>query len=209
MELIDRSYPERTRVVLIRHAEIAEQAQGRCYGRLDLGLSRRGVRHARELACVLKGTRFNAIYTSPCRRAVETAECLASVSGLVPIEHGGLHELDFGELEGLTYEEIERRHPTLYERWMSDPTSVTFPGGESSRDLQRRSLAALRSLRKQHAGELIGLVTHAGVIRTLLADALGMPNGLIFRIDQAYCGVSIVDWIEGRPLVRVVNASYQ
>ena len=137
------------RLLLIRHAEPSEDARGRCYGRLDVGLSPHGREQAGELARALAGTRLEAVYSSPRRRAVETAAALDPSS----VVDERLRELDFGEFEGRTYDEIAASHPEVYRRWMETPTEVRFPGGESYSELRRRVLAAVHDLRGRHDSE--------------------------------------------------------
>jgi alpha-ribazole phosphatase len=192
-----------TRVILLRHAEPADDARGRCYGRLDVGLSAAGFEHARRLPASLSPLDYDAVYTSPRVRARQTAEPLASARGLSPVIDDELRELDFGELEGRRYEEIEASEPELYRAWMETPTRVRFPGGESYADLRVRGLRGLERIRARHDAALV--VTHGGIIRAALADWLGMPDEAIFRLDQSYCGTSVVEWLDGVPIVRLLN----
>ena len=193
------------RLLLIRHVQPEAHAQGRCYGSLDIGLSSRGERSARHLARVLGTVPLAAVYTSPRVRARRTAEPLAAASGLSPAVVEALRELDFGDFEGRRYEDIAREHPQLFAAWMSEPTRVRFPGGESFADLRLRVLAATARIRQRHPGQVAAVVSHSGVIRAVLADALNMPAQAIFRLEQSYGGISIVDWVGGTPIVRLVN----
>ena len=192
-----------TRLILIRHCEPAEDARGRVYGTLDVGLSARGRAQAAELVDRLDGVAVDAIRTSPRRRARETAEPLAAARGLRPSEDDDLRELDFGDFEGRTFDEIAEAEPELYRIWMETPTEVRFPGGECYTDLKARTLRALE--RSVAIGESIVVVTHGGVVRGALAEWLGISDQAIFRIDQRYGGITIVDLIDGFPLVRLVN----
>ena len=193
-----------TRVILIRHTEPSE-VDGRCYGSLDVGLSVRGRARARAIARALASMELAAVYSSPLRRALETAGPVASVHGLSPIPSPAFRELDFGELEGRRYDEIARERPELFRTWMDDPTAVRFPAGESFSDFSERVRVEFESVRGHHVGEEVGVVAHGGVTRTILAAALGVPDAAIFRLDQSYGGVSVVDWISDTPVVRVVN----
>jgi broad specificity phosphatase PhoE len=186
-----------TRLLLVRHGEPAEEAHGRCYGTLDVGLSERGREQARRLA----GLPVDAVYSSPRRRALETAACL----GVEPTVDERLRELDFGTLEGRTYDEIEASEPELFRRWMETPTEVRFPGGECYADLQARALAAAGTIRERHDGETVAIVSHGGVIRAILADALAMPPAAIFRLAQDYGAVSELEWVDGVPVVLRTN----
>jgi len=186
-----------SRVTLVRHAE--PSVVGVCYGSLDVPLSDRGREQAARLADDLRGERFDAVVSSPRARAVETAAALG-----FPVQTDDrLRELDFGEFEGRTYEELERNEPDVYRVWMETPTQVRFPGGESYGDLRARATVALQELRAQHESLLV--VTHGGVIRAALASWLELPDHAIFRLDQRYCGRTVVDWLGPEPIVRILN----
>ena len=191
--------------MLVRHAEPAEDAHGLCYGSLDVGLSDEGRRHAAELATVLAETSYDAVYTSPRLRARETASPLAAARGLTPVVVDDLREIDFGEFEGRRYDEIEESEPELFRAWMETPTRVRFPGGESYADLRVRALRALDTINAVHTCSVV--VTHGGVARAGLAEWLGMPDEAIFRLAQSYGGITIVDWLDGAPVLRLLNGS--
>ena len=116
-----------------------------------------------------------------------------------------LRELDFGELEGRAYDEIAVSDPELYEQWMTTPTTVRFPGGESYADLQERVDAGIASLVEQDDGGLVVVVTHGGVVRAVLRSVLGFPAERIFRIAVEPASVTTLDWADCEPLVRAVN----
>ena len=195
-----------TRLLLVRHAETDPAMRWRCHGRLDVELSAEGRRQAGELAAALAELPLASVYSSPLSRALDTARAIAAARGLEPVADDGLLEIDFGELEGLTYEEIEAERPEVFRAWMEAPTSVRFPGGESFADLRARVVEAVGAIRERHAGEAAAVVAHGGVVRAVLADVLGLDDDAVFRLDQAYGGLSVVDWVGEVPLVRVVNA---
>ena len=195
-----------SRLVLIRHAEPDESARGRSYGSLDVPLSAAGRQQAEALVQALEDVEIDAIFTSPLRRARETAAPLGTARRLQPVAHEGLRELSFGELEGQTYADIERERPELYESWMTDPTGTRFPGGETFAELRERALAAAADVRASH--NTAAVVAHGGVTRAILADALAMPDEAIFRLDQPYGAISVVDWIDGAAVVRAVNLGF-
>jgi broad specificity phosphatase PhoE len=188
-----------SRLILVRHCEPQEDARGLCYGRLDIGLSDAGREHAQRLAAAFARHEWEAVYSSPRLRARETA---VAVNRDVVIDDG-LREIDFGELEGRTYDEIAASDPELYRAWMERPTTVHFPSGESFAELKVRALEALDRIRAAHEAAIV--VTHGGVLRAGLATWLAMPDEAIFRLDQRYGGVTIVDWLDEVPLVRLMN----
>lgn len=195
-----------TALWLIRHPQPESGAEGRCYGSLDWSLSEEGKLQARAIARKLRSEPLAAIYTSPRRRCRQAAELLAA-ERTCPLEAlEALRELDFGDFEGRRYEDIEQAHPALYREWMENPTEVQFPGGECFRAMQARVLASASILRARHAGENIALVTHGGVVRIILADALGILPRHIFRIAQRHGAINLLRYFEDVPLIEFVNA---
>lgn len=193
------------RLVLVRHGEPDAAIRGRCYGRLDVSLSPRGRTQMRHTRRRLAGAPIAAFYSSPARRAVESARILASNRGSVST-CDGLREIDFGHFEGLAYSEIAERFPRLYEQWMSAPTTVTFPGGEPFEDMVSRVRAALDAIRAAHPSQVVAAVSHGGVNRIALGSALGLDLSRMFVIDQGYASISVIDYFGTAPLVRLVNA---
>jgi alpha-ribazole phosphatase len=205
VELPDRGAA--TRLLLVRHAEPDPSARGRCYGRLDVPLSPEGRRRAEMLGAALAASPLGGVYSSPLLRALDTARALAAPQGLEVVVDDGLRELDFGELEGLSYDAIRTGWPELFRGWMERPTSVTFPGGEGFADLRARVLPALAAIRARHEGEAVAVVAHGGVVRVVLADVLELADGAIFRFGLDFAGVTVVDWLEGSAVVRAVNTA--
>lgn len=194
------------RLILVRHAETELSARGRCYGSLDVGLSPLGRAQCVALEASLAEEPVAAVVSSPRVRALETAGAIARPHGLEVGVENDLRELDFGDLEGRTYDEIAARLPELYAAWMTTPTKVRFPGGESYADLKARALAAVERLRASHAGAAVVAVTHGGVVRAVVSEALGMPAEHIFRLAVDPASLTVVEWLQGEPLVRCVNS---
>ena len=195
-----------TRTILVRHTEPEASALGRCYGRLDVDLSERGRRRADAVGAALAEFGVQVLYSSPLRRAEETARLIGARLGLEPRVHEGLAEIDFGQLEGRTYDEIAASEPALYRLWMERPTAVRFPGGESYSDLRDRVSDVFAEIRGEHSGSVVAVVAHGGVIRAILAPVLGLGDDEVFKIPQDYGGVSIVDWFDDIVIVQVLNA---
>jgi alpha-ribazole phosphatase len=193
------------RLILVRHGEPDEWARGKCYGKLDVSLSARGSEQARRAALWLARWPLAAVYTSPRRRAKESAEVIAAMHALDVRVEEGFCEIDFGEFEGLAYDEVAARYPQEYQAWMERPTEVTFPGGESFATMRERVERTAAQVRRAHSGESVALVTHGGVARIILAGALRMNASDIFRLAQSYAGVSVVDYYGETPVVRLVN----
>jgi len=193
------------RLIFVRHAEPDEAMRERVYGRLDPPLSPRGRAHAEELAATLAREPVAAVYTSPQLRARETAAPLARLLGLEPLVEPDLREIDFGELEGLTPAEAAELHPVAAD-WLTSPAAAVFPGGESVAAVRDRTVAAAERIAARHPAAVVAVFGHAVAIRTILAQALAMEPDALFRIDQSYGGISVVEWFGGSLFVRVVNA---
>lgn len=195
-----------TRLLLCRHGEPDRSVRGRICGSLDVGLSPRGRRQADHLAAALASSRLEVVYTSPLRRALDTARPVGAEHGLAPVPRAELREIDFGVLEGLTYDEAAATYPAVYRAWMEEPARIRFPGGESYADVRARAVGALTEIVERSDGGAVAVVAHGGVIRAVLAFCLQMRPEAAFRLDQRYAGVNVVEWLDGVPLVRLLNA---
>jgi broad specificity phosphatase PhoE len=196
-----------TRVYLCRHGETESSAAGRFCGTLDVGLSPVGVEQARVLGAALAGSSPSAVYSSPLRRARETATLVAAACGLEVAEAQGLVEVDFGELDGLAYEEASASFPDVYRAWLESPAAVRFPGGESLDELRARASRALEEIVARHPDSSVAVISHAGPLRVLLADALMAPGETLFGIAVDHASWSLVEWLDdGIPVVRSLNA---
>ncbi len=193
------------RLILIRHGEPEEAARGRCYGKLDVGLSARGVAQIARVAQHLRDVPLSAIYSSPRRRASESAAVIAQSHALEVKVEDALAEIDFGAFEGLTYDEVAAKFPVEYSMWMQHPTRVQFPDGESFAQMQRRVRAVIKRIRARHRGQTVAVISHGGVNRIVLAAALGIKSRDIFRIGQCYASVNVIDFYDATPQVQLMN----
>ena len=140
-------------------------------GVTDIALDEVGHAQAKSLSERLQ-VDVAAVYSSPLKRAHETALALHSNPVLMP----GLQELHQGDLEGMKVVEAMDRYPDFFQGWAVDPGSVTAPGGENLGNCQQRGLRALDEIRAGHEdGELAMLVSHQMVIATALCAIAGSP----------------------------------
>ena len=187
-----------TRFLLLRHAETAGNAEGRTQGRRDPPLTERGRAQAALLGEALAAYHPVALYSSPASRARTTANEVARVCGLEVQVDERLHEMDHGDVDGLTGEEIQERFPEFLERWRhDDPADLRMPGGETFREAQVRMLAAAADIASRHTESEVVVVSHNLSLHTLLCEALGVPLSAFrsFRIDLA--SLSVAELREG------------
>jgi broad specificity phosphatase PhoE len=114
-------------------------------------------------------------------------------------------EIDFGDFEGMAYDEIAARYPDLYRQWMEASTTVQFPGGESFATMRLRVLRAFDALSAAHAGETAVVVSHGGAIRAIVARTLGMAGEDIFHLAQDHGAINRIDLVDGFAVVSLLN----
>jgi broad specificity phosphatase PhoE len=173
-----------TTLVLVRHGETDWNRERRFQGRADQPLNEAGRDQARALAKLLHDEPVSALYTSPLRRASETAEILAETFGLQAKPLDALLEIDVGAWEGLTIDEVRAMHPEQAdEDWRSG-----WDDGETYEELSKRVVPALMELGLKHEGNQVLAVTHAGPLRAAIAASMRLSyddaRPLIGRLEN-------------------------
>lgn len=197
--------PKPTRLYLVRHGQVADGHTDRYHGQNDVPLSPEGVRQLEELAGRLRPAPLTAVYASDLTRSLMGARSLANGRGIKPQTYPEFRELHFGLWEGLTFTEIAEGYPAELQARFLDLAHYRIPGGESLMDVYARAVPKLKGILARHPGEHIALVAHAGVNRVILCDALNLPFEHIFRLDQHYGCLNIIDYFPDFTLVRLVN----
>ncbi len=167
-------------LVLVRHA--TTPATGKRLGGWTPGvhLDEAGVAQAEDTAQRLADLKVAAVYASPLERTQETAKIVAKPHGLRVRTRKGIGEVDYGDWTDKPLGQLRRR-----KQWASiqaTPSRVTFPGGESIRGAQRRAVDATEDLAAEHADQIIVLVSHADVIKAIVAHHLAMPLDAFQRL---------------------------
>ena len=195
------------KLILVRHGETASNRDGLGLGRQDVPLTEKGRLQAQALAEALAGEEIAAVYSSPLRRAYETAAAIAAPHGLDVVTDEGLTEMDVGELDGLTFREMRERHPEFVSRWLGEEAgTLAMPGGgESLQDVQSRAAEAVRRICERHEGGTVVAVTHNFVIHALLCEALNMAICDFRRLRHDLAATSLLDVRGGRMVVVHMN----
>ena len=190
---------------LLRHGQTEHTPERRFSGRNELPLSLTGRAEAEAAAVRAAGLGIEVIIASPLRRTRETAEIVAAELGLPVQFDPDLVELDFGDVEGLTFDEAREKHPLAARRFMSDIT-VAAPGGESIVDVGSRVSRARRRILSDHAGKTVLVVSHVTPIKLFLAAGLGTGDEVVHRVFLDAASLCTVAWSsDGRTSVRLVN----
>jgi broad specificity phosphatase PhoE len=195
------------RLLLIRHGEVDANVEYRFLGRRDDPLNENGLAQAQRLASLASTLPIDLVVSSPKDRARTTAQAIAEATGSTMSCDQRLVELDFGDWEGLTREQIIDGDPVRREfilRWDRDP-ALAAPGGESLGAVQERVVGFADEIVRDHAGETLAVVSHMGPIKALLCAALGVPLTATRHLFLDPATVSVVDW-STRPVIRLVNS---
>jgi broad specificity phosphatase PhoE len=163
------------RIILVRHGETEWNVTLQYQGHAGIPLNERGLEQARIAAERLRRLHIDALYASDLTRAWQTAEVIGRELKLTPKALPELREIDVGQWEGLTPEELYRRFPEHMREYERDPARTVRLGGESYAQLQARALLALQTIEANHRdSETIVAVSHGGTIRALLCHVIGL-----------------------------------
>ncbi len=148
------------------------------------------------------------IYSSPLKRALASAEILGKTLSLEVKPEETLKERSFGKWEGLSINEIVSLYPDDFERWRLNPAKFSPPDGESTIEVSKRASEALKKIIKNHKNSQIFITAHGGINRVILCNILGMPLENIFRIEQDFACVNIIEFYEKTPVVKLINGVF-
>mgnify|MGYP002640005917 FL=1 len=195
------------RVYLFRHGETANSKEVSFNGHFDVGLSAKGEDQFKGWAQLLKDEPFTAIYSSDLKRTRIGAQSLGEPHKLEPVAYPELRELSFGEWEGLSVTEVEKKFPKQLEERMKDTEKFHVKGGETFEQLRQRVLPKFEEIIARHPNEQIALVCHGGVNRVILSHLLEVPIKRIFRMKQDYAALNIIQYYGDEPVVELLGGS--
>ena len=194
-----------SRLFLVRHGDTELNSAERYWGRSDVKLSAAGIEQAEKLCDRLAVEKIDAVYSSDLERALVTAEIIASSHQLAVITCAELREVNFGQLEGLTFSEISRLYPEVAKLWAERSTKLKYPGGESLVKFNNRVSKFLSSLDKHAVEETILVVAHAGVLRTLVCQLLGIDPQRRWQIRLDLASLSIMETHQQGAILSLLN----
>jgi alpha-ribazole phosphatase len=205
-----------TTIYLVRHGQTVDSEEKKYKGHIDVPLSEEGIEQAKRLGSYMIGMFSNGndpgkgldgIYCSDLSRAVKTAENIAESFGLTPHVIPEIRERNFGRWEGMTFDEIRTEYPREFDAWADDPVKFSPVGGESTEEVNDRVIPAFHRIVRNHEGEKIALVAHGGVNRVILCNVLGIPLQHVFRVEQDFTGLSVIEFYSKMPVVRTLNST--
>ena len=195
-----------TKILLTRHGHVEGILPERFRGRAELALTKKGLAEAEALAArIARAWRPVVVYTSALQRCVVTGTMIANVCGVKAIPLDGLMDIDYGAWQMRTHDEIKAEAPEAYRLWRTAPQRVRFPDGESLQDLVARTADVLRLVLERHPSDVVVMVGHDSVNRSILMQFLDQPLSAYGRLAQDPCTLNEID-VEGDDIrVRRIN----
>jgi phosphoserine phosphatase len=185
-----------TRILLVRHGQTEWNLPNveRYRGRVDVPLNEEGVRQAeatgRRIAAEWP---VAAVYSSPLTRALRTAQEIARHFKLEVQPHNGLIDINLGQWQGLTVNEVRQQWPDVYDAWRSAPHTARIPDGETLAQLRARGADAIRDIVARHPGQTIAAVAHTAINHSILLAMLGLGDDRFWRLGQDNCAINVVE----------------
>ena len=186
-------------ILLVRHGQNEWVSAKRLAGWTPgIHLNEQGLEEVNQLSARLVHLPIKAVYSSPLERCIETADIIANAHQLVPVAMEDLGEVHYGKWEGKKLKKLSKKRSWYAVQHF--PGRFQFPNGEALRNVQNRGVNAIETLAGLHAGEMIAVVSHADVIKLVLAHYLGVHIDLFQRISVAPASVSILALSKKGPL---------
>jgi broad specificity phosphatase PhoE len=193
-----------TEIKLVRHGETEWNVGEVFRGRIDIELNKTGIRQAELLGEFLSDVKIDAIYSSPLKRALKTADIIARYHNLdVKISHG-LIDFNYGQWQGLSLKEVKAKYKEFYLEWTSHPDQVIISGGESLQDIRQRVTDLISQVIIEYSGTVV-LVAHRVVNKILICALLGLDNSHLWNIRQDTCGITTFVHENGRFILTSHN----
>ncbi|NOX97436.1 MAG: histidine phosphatase family protein [Nitrospirae bacterium] len=181
-----------TKLILVRHGETDWNRENRIQGWLDIPLNEEGLKQAEKLAEELSEMKIEAVYSSPLKRALQTAEVVADKHHLAVRKISALREINQGKWQGLLVSEAKKRYRKLYPHWQREPFEVRPPEGERLEEVSRRVRKACRKIVDNHPQETVCLVTHKVAAALIKCHYLGLDRNRLWKLLPENAGWEII-----------------
>ena len=186
-----------TLIILARHGETDWNAKEIFRGRIDVELNEAGIREAELLAEYLSYMTIAAVYSSPLKRALQTAEVIARHHDVKVEVSPQLIDLDYGEWQGLSHDEVKDRYGQLYAEWVNNPQLVKMPSGESLEDVSKRAISLMEDITAKAEGAIV-LVSHRVIHKVLICALLALDISYFWNIRIDTAGISVFAYEDDR-----------
>jgi len=186
-----------TRLIIVRHGETEWNRVERFRGQYDIPLNQTGISQAEKSAkFIATYWKPAAVYSSPLSRAMATAEAIARINQLTVQPHPQLIDINYGDWQGLTPEEVRLHWTEQAENWYEHPEFAQVPNGETLIEVQQRAMQAVREICTLYPKQDVVLVSHTVVNRLMLLAMVGAGIDRFWHIRQEPCAVNVVEATE-------------
>jgi len=187
-----------TSILLIRHGQTEWNRVERFRGQFDIELNQNGFTQAKRTASWIIGHwQPTAVISSPLIRAIQTAEAIAKSCSLVVQANPGLTDIDYGDWQGLTPDEVKEKWPNQASAWFGHPSQTDIPGGESLSQVQSRAIETISAISQEFENQVIVAVSHTVVIRLIILGLMGISLDHFWHIHQDPCGINLFE-VQGK-----------
>ena len=181
------------KIYLIRHGQTDWNLEGKIQGSHDVSLNETGSKQAELLAMGMDKRPVVQIFSSRQKRALETAQAVGRRQHVAVTVIDGLEEVEFGEWEGKTWDEISREYPEEFKVWCTEPAEIVPPGGESRPQIYRRIGNALNEILRRSRGD-IAIVSHGAALAYMVSLMLEKELGDHDEIIVKNASISTVEY---------------
>jgi 2,3-bisphosphoglycerate-dependent phosphoglycerate mutase len=178
-----------TELIVVRHGQTIWNVDQRMQGHMDVPLSEAGIRQAHAVAARLAAEHVDKIYSSDLQRARQTAEIIRGNRLLELVTDERLREIHMGSFQGLTLGEAQARHGDAWERFFIHDAEFALPGGQSRNQKQVEIAAFMQQVVGEDQGKQIVVVTHGGILISMLRHVLKIPASHYFRVRIDNAGI--------------------
>ena len=178
----------------IRHGQTDWNLNGLIQGSCDIELNEEGILQADELSRSILQRKyiFAKIFSSPQKRAVQTAKILSTATDVEYVSIEGLEEINLGAWEGLSWDEVKRKYPTVYNEWFLNRRYTNPPRGESYQDMLQRVLASIHKIILANTDNVV-IVTHSAVIMCLQCYLTNTPFEEMMKFKAENTSITEID----------------
>jgi broad specificity phosphatase PhoE len=194
------------RLILVRHGETERNSKARLQGgKSDIPLNEKGRRQAYCLGSALQGENLKAIYSSPLKRALDTAQAISAHHHLKVQTDHTLVEIDMGLIDGLDLSEVKESQKDFWKRWCQEDYSVALPGGESLLQVQQRAWGAVQGIISRHQEGSVAVVSHSISLQIIITAILGAPLYSFTRFHLGVASITIFHIDDGKTSLVMLN----
>ena len=195
------------KIFIVRHGQTSGNRARKYFGITDIELNEEGIIQAGLISKRLERENICRIYSSNLKRAFKTAEIIAKTHKINVESKKDLMEINFGDWEGLSFQEIQKSYPHEFSKWQNNIMDFTIPHGESVLELKKRVELAFSEILNSAVENNVVIVTHGGPIRVILSKILS-PNALettFWKIKQDNAALNIIENMDNTQVISLIN----